>query len=184
MWPTENPWPAMIALVCVATVCFGRYGSRGKLPSLILGLVCLLLAGGCFVLDHFVVTPGEQIAQNVYDLTTAFQRQDKPKTLSYFSPKARERVIIEAALGQVKVQDDLRVSDVSVTFRAANSVAVSHFRANASLSVNMMGVNADLSYHPSRWELDWQREAGEWKITQVHRLHPITGKEIGFMSSQ
>lgn len=184
MWPTENPWPAMIALVCVAVLFIGRYAARRKLPSLILAVLCLLLAGGCFVLDQLVVTPAELIAQNIYDLTAAFQRQDKQKTLSYFSPKARERVIIETALGQVKVQDDLRVSDVSVTFRAANSVAVSHFRANASVSVNMMGVNADISYHPSRWELDWQREAGEWKIIQVHRLNPITGKEIGFLSSQ
>lgn len=183
MWPTENPWPAMIALVCVAIIFGARFFTRQNTSSLIGVVVCLLLAGGCYLLDQFVLTPGEQIIQNVYDLSAAVQRQDVPKALSYFSNQARERDLIKLALRQVKVKDDLRISDTSVTFKGAGSVAVSHFRANASLTVDMVGVNADISYHPSRWEVDWQREGNDWKIIQIHRLHPITGKEVGFLSS-
>jgi hypothetical protein len=182
MLPTENPWPAMIVLVCVAIVCFARWIARRESTQLIIGIVCIALGLGCILLDVFVETPGERVAQNIYDLTSAFQQQDKQKTLSFFSPRAKERMLIELALDKVHIGSDLRISDVSVTFKAANSLAISHFRANASVSVNMPPFAGDLGFHPSRWELEWEREAGEWKIIKVHRLHPITGKEMAFMA--
>ena len=184
MWPTENPWPAMVVLACVAVVCFGQFAAKRKSASLVLGLISLLLAGGCYLLDQIVQTPAEQITQNVYDLTAAFQKQDVQKTLGFFSPRASERAVIETALHQVKVKDDLRITDLSVTFKAANSLGVSHFRANASLHVDVLGMGGDVGYHPSRWELDWQREAGEWKVIRVHRLNPINGNEITFMAGE
>lgn len=184
MWPTENPWPAAIILVSLAIVLLGRFGSRRKLSSLIGGLGCLLLAVGCIVLSEFVVTPSEQVIRNVYGLTADVQRQDVPKVLSYFSQQANEREVVQATLEKVKVHDDLRISDVSVSFRGAGSVAVAHFRANASITVNLAGFTGDAGYHPTRWEFDWQREAGAWKIIDIRRLHPITGKEISFLSAQ
>lgn len=184
MLPTENPWPLAIALVCVAIVCFGRFGSRRQGASLIGGILCLLLAGGCFVLDQLVVTPGEQVVQNIYSLCKDVQRQDVPKVMSYFSNQAPEREVVRTTLDKVKVKDDLRISDVSVTFNGAGSVAISHFRANASITVNVAGFAGDVPYHPTRWEFDWQREAGEWKIIDIRRLHPINGKEVNFLSAQ
>lgn len=184
MLPTETPWPAAIVLLCVAIPCLVQWATNKKLLNLILGLSATLLIVGCFALDAYVLTPRELITQNVYDLTAAFQRQDVPKTLSFFSPQAKERITIALALKQVHVRDDLRISDVSVTFKADNSLAISHFRANASVSVNIGPITGDVGYHPSRWELDWQPEAGEWKIVKVHRLNPITGKEIGFMATE
>lgn len=182
MLPTENPWPAVIVLSCVAIICLVQWATKRKALQLILGIVCLVSGAGCFLLDALVETPSEQIVQNVYDLTSAFQKQDAQKTLSYFSPLARERVLVELALRTVHVGNDLRISDVSVAFRAANSVAISHFRANASVSVSVSSFSGDFGYHPSRWELEWGREAGEWKIVKVRRLNPITGKEIAFMA--
>lgn len=184
MLPTENPWPAAIALICVAIVCFGQFGSRRKLASLIGGVLCLMLAGGCFVLDNLVLTPREQIIKNIYDVSAAVQRQDVKTVLSYFSPQANERDVVRTTLEKVKVGDDLRISDVSVTFKSAESVAIAHFRANASITVNLAGITGGVGYHPTRWEFDWQREAGEWKIINIHRLHPINGKEISFLSAQ
>lgn len=184
MWPTENPWPLMVILVCVAIVGIGQYATQRRRRSLVVALVSLLLAGGCFVLDQYVVTPAEEVIQNVYDLAVAVEKQDIPKTLNYFSPQAKERAVVEVALHQVKVRDHLRITDLSVTFKAANSLAISHFRANAALHVNLMGMATDLDSHPSRWELDWRREAGEWKIIKVRRLNPINGQEITFMSAE
>lgn len=184
MLPTDNPWPAMIALVCVAIVFFGRFGAQRKSSNLIVAIVCLLLAGGCFVLDQLVVTPSEQVVRNVYELSNAVIKQDVPTALSFFSRQATERDNVKFALERMRVHNDLRISDVSVTFRGANSVAVSHFRANASITINIAGFVENVSYHPTRWELDWQREGPDWKIIRVHRLHPITGKEVGFLSPQ
>ncbi len=183
MLPTENPWPAMIALICVAIMCFVQWGTRRKSRDLILGLTCLLLGIGCYLLDTFVQTPRELIIQHVKELTSAFQAQDRQKTLGFFSAQAiAERVAVQLALEQVHVGDDLRLTDLSVTFKAADSLATSHFRANASVSLEPPGPG-DVGFHPSRWELDWQKEGGNWKIIKVHRLNPITGKEIFFMAT-
>ena len=174
----------MVVLVCVAIACIGQYAAHRKLRSLILALVSLLLAGGCYALDQYVLTPAEEVSQNVYDLATAIEKQDIQKTLGYFSPQARELDLIEAALHHVQVKDHLRITDLSVSFKAANSLAISHFRANAALHVNLMGMATVLDSHPSRWELDWRREAGEWKIINIRRLNPINGKEITFMAAE
>ena len=184
MLPTENPWPAAIVLVCMAIVLIGTFSSKRKVSSLIGGILCLLLAGGCFVLDRLVLTPGEQVTQNIYGLSDAVKQQDVPKVLIYFSKQAPDRDLIRTAVEGVKVHDDLRISDVSISFKGAGSVAVSHFRANASISVTIIGIAGDVGYHPTRWELDWQREAGEWKIIEVRRLHPITGKKVTILSTQ
>ncbi len=184
MLPTENPWPAAIVLVCMAIVFIGIFNSRRKTSSLVGGILCLLLAIGCFVLDSVVLTPGEQVTQNIYDLSEAVKKQDVPKVLSFFSNQAPERDQIKHAVEGVRVHDDLRISDVWVSFTGAGSVAVSHFRANASISVTIVGIAGDIGYHPTRWELDWQREAGEWKIIEVRRLHPINGKKVTILSAQ
>lgn len=173
----------MIVLACAAVLCLGAWANSRKAKPLIAAVACLLLAAGCYVLDLAVVTPREIIKQNVYDLTSAFQRQDVPKTLSYFSPQAKERVVVENIIKLVHIEG-LRITDLSVKFKAANSLAISHFRANATLSVNLPGHSGSLGHQTSRWELDWQREAGEWKIVRVHRLHPINGEELDFLSSK
>lgn len=183
MLPTENPWPAMIFLLTVAVICLVQWTATRRRLDLLLGVICLLLGGGCYALDICVETTRERITQHIYDVTSAFQKQDVQKTLSYFSVQAPERETIESNLGKVKVGDDLRITDISVTFKANNSLAISTFRANATISVDLSPIpGGNLGHHPSRWELNWQREAGEWKIVKVQRLHPLNGKPIGFMA--
>lgn len=175
MLPTENPWPAMIVLVSAAAACVIQGSAQRKRKYTIVGVVLALLGLGCFLLDTFVLTPREVITQHVYDLAAAVQKEDLPKTLSFFSQNAPERADIERYFAMVDIGDDLRITDISVTFKAADSLAISHFRANGTISVPLFGHS---EHHPTRWELDWQREAGDWKVIKVHRLHPVNGKEI------
>lgn len=171
-------------LTCIAIVCVLQWYSSRKSTPLILGALLLLAAGACLLWDEFVETPAEKVTKYVYDLAHAFQKEDADKTLSYISPRCRSRVSIGMAVGKVKVKDDLRISDVHVRFREANSVAITHFRANASVSAQMAGFTGDFGYQPSRWELEWQKEAGDWKVIEVKRLNPITGKEVGFFAAE
>jgi hypothetical protein len=183
MLPTENPWPAIVVLVCVAIVFLAQWSSKGKRANLILAAICLLFGVGCYFLDVFVHTPSEVITENIYGLATAFQKHEAQKTLSYFSNRCRELPAVQSALKDVHVGDDLRITDVSVSFKAANSIAISHFRANASVRLELSFFTGDVGYQPSRWELEWEREAGQWKVMKVRRLNPLTGKEIHFMAT-
>ena len=73
----------------------------------------------------------------------------------------------------VSVESDIRVTDVSVQLTNEDSRAITHFRANATVSASGVGGG----YHPSRWELTWQKEGDEWKITRTKYLNVMTVDE-------
>lgn len=173
-----------MAVLCgvLALAGFGLWSTRRTWGPLIVMFVALGLSGASFVIDALVETPSEKVASNLYDLVDAFQKQDSARTLGHFSQQPKVlpiKAMVQAALKTVQVKDDVRVSDVSVKLMAEESQAIVHFRANASVSLGMAGIG-DVGYQPSRWELTWQKEAGEWKISEVQRLDPITGKPLAF----
>lgn len=182
MLPTENPWPLAVMSIAVGIVCGLRWLSQRHSLWLIASVVSLAVAGLAFALDAWIETPAEIVSRNVVDLCWSFQKKENEKFLSLFSPTAllpRQQAAL--ALNLVTVHEDLRVSDIQVTTHARNSQATSRFRANASISVTQLGAS---NYHPSYWELDWQVEAGQWRVTKIKRLDPIKGTEVPFLSGK
>jgi len=178
MSPIENPWPAAFAFTAVAVVFAILWSSQKRAWPLVASIVCVLAAGGMFLIDQAVITDAEQIELHVRDLAAAFQQKDLERVTSYFSPLCDERPLIATAAAMVTVGDDLRISDVDVEMKARGSRAIIHFRANATVSLR----SVNLGYHPSRWRLTWQREGGEWKIVTVTRLDPIRGEPLSILS--
>lgn len=78
------------------------------------------------------------------------------------------------ALTIVDIPEPVRISDVRTTMSNNNSRAVTQFRASAVVHV---AGSADGVHYPTRWELTWQVEQGEWKILRATRLHIMTGEE-------
>lgn len=167
----------MVVLTTVAAICLIQGSAKRKPAPVILGVVLILLAAGCYVLDLSVVTPREVIMQNVQNLAAAVEEQNVQKTLSYISQQAPERGIIGTLLPRVTVEN-LHITDLSVSFKSDNSVGISHFRANGLISANVGGVSIAKQHEPTRWELEWQQEGGEWKIVKIRRLNPVNGSEI------
>lgn len=179
MLPPENPWPVLLLLICVA-IGFGlSWASSKKKSSLAVALIALGLGTGCYAWSQLVETPSKEIIKNLHDLVAAFENQDGPKVMSYFSKQANVPPGLESIIDQVKVRDHLRITDVSVSFKEQKSLAVLHFRANGGFTYGSMGA---VEHFPTRWELDWQRESNEWKIIEVRRLHMMNGKPVGLLS--
>ncbi|MDB5386196.1 MAG: hypothetical protein JWM11_1842 [Planctomycetaceae bacterium] len=179
MLPPENPWPAVIVLLCVA-IGFGlSWNSSRKKSSLAIALISLGLGIGCYAWSQLVDTPSKQVIKNLHDLVQAFENQNAPKVMSYFSKQANIPASMETLIGQVKVKDHLRITDVSVTLKQQNSLAILHFRANGGFTYGSMGA---VEHFPTRWELEWQREANEWKIVEIRRLHLMNGAVVGLLS--
>ena len=78
----------------------------------------------------------------------------------------------------VDVGPDLDIKDVSVTLTAGNSQAAARFRANATVNVAQFG---NQGFKPSRWLVQWQKEAGVWKIVEVQRMHLIKDEPMGIL---
>jgi hypothetical protein len=176
---TENPWPLIVPCLIAAVGLFVVWNQQRRKGLLVGAGLAVALALTAFVVDHFVVTTAEQLEQNIRDLTAAFQRKDRDRTLSYFSQReVLLKQLIEAALTRVDVHDDLDIKDVQVTLLADETRASTRFRANGTVSFE----KTNAGHQPSRWELKWQREGSDWKIIEVHRLHPLKDEELGMFS--
>ncbi|HTI51578.1 MAG TPA: hypothetical protein VL475_11525 [Planctomycetaceae bacterium] len=180
MWFTENPWPPIVILGIVA-VALGAAWLSQKRGIWLVGAVLALI--GCvvvFQVERTIVTEGERVEANVHALVNAFQKKDHPATLAFFSRQAPQwRTTAEQALNDVVVEDDLDVKDMSVRIFSEGSQAVSQFRANGT--VEYKGFRA---YHPSRWELRWQKEGTDWKIVDVIRLSPFKDERLGIFEAR
>lgn len=176
MWFTETPWPPILICSVLAALLIAGWSAnrRGSYLAGVLALV--VLSGAIYVAELKIVTDAEQIEEAVYGITSAFQQGDVDKTLEYVSAKAHFwRESIPYASRLVKIDDDLRVTDVYVTMKANGSRGISHFRANATVDVGGAG---NRGRQASRWEFTWQREADQWKVIHIYRLHVITGERF------
>jgi ketosteroid isomerase-like protein len=168
-WFTENPWPPIVILGLVAAACLAAWSSQKRANWLVGSVVALAAAAVIYFVSQSVVTEGERVAQQVHALADAFTKKDVDRTLAFFSPQANDlRAQCRAAFAWVEFPEGLDIKDMKVTLSNENSRAVSHFRANGTVSIR----GTATTHAASRWEVTWQKEAGQWKIVEVQRLHP------------
>lgn len=189
MWFTENPWPPIIGLCLIGVLLFLVWLSQRKTAFLVGACLCVALCGVVWLVEEQIVTDREQVEQRLLDFAATFQRESlqqgianailggpEPQTLSFISASANEvRGLAMSGLQLVDVQDDFRISDVTTTLTNNNSRAIVHFRASATILVGGYG---NIGRQPTRWELTWQREQGQWKVVRATRLHFLTGEPL------
>jgi len=177
MWFTEDPLPPIMLFVIIgaalAFVAHSQQKPRLYVAAIFMGILC----GLTFFIDRAVVTEREKIEASIYDLARAFQQKDVAGTLNYFSPQnVKLQLMVTGALALVEIDDDYRITDVSVKTSADNTLAESHFRANVTATVPAQGVNH--VRHPTRWRVEWRKEDGKWRIIEVHQLDLYSEREI------
>lgn len=172
MWFTETPWPPIMIFSAIAaalaaamvTTQQGRYA---------VGIVAMLVASlVTYVVEQSIVTEAERVEQEIEGVGAAFQQRDEDELLSFFSHRAPElRGVALIAVRTIETQGDLRITDVSVSVKQGR--ARSTFRANGVFSAVGYG---SIGHKPTRWDVGWQQEGGEWRIIDVEQLDPITGE--------
>ena len=186
MWFTETPWPPIIGLIVLGVLLFLGWLSQRKAFFLAGVALCVALCGIVFVVEQQIVTERERIEQTLLDFAEAFQRDSmqqgvvnlfvpgpEPESVRYISASATStRGLAAAALNFVDLPEPVRISDVRTTLSNSDSRAITQFRASATVRA---GGNADAFHHPTRWELTWQRERGEWRILRATRLNFMSG---------
>ena len=183
MWFTEDAWSPIIICCVAGVICFIAWSSTQQsrylvpIPLLLLGCVTLYFA------ERAVITDREKLEATLLDLTDTFVAESQiinggnlpeaVRSVEFFSrTNTADRARVRAALALAHVEDDLRVTDVSVTLTNENTRALTHFRANGTINAGSFS-----GHHPSRWELTWQKEGGEWKITRTRMLEVVSGEE-------
>ena len=185
MWFTEDAWSPIILCVVAGAIFFITWSTTRKSAFLLALPVLLLIAITIFFIERAVVTDSEQVEQNLFSLIETFVEESQQLGMGsgeipgqvrchhYFSVlNTTDRNRVVAALMVVSISDGISVKDVQTRLTNENTRAITHFRANAVVSAGSFS-----GHHPSRWELSWQKEAGEWKITRTRMLNVVTGEE-------
>ena len=181
MWFTETAWPPIficIAGMLIFVAAWLQNARKLYFFSIIgLGALCFLLYG----VECWIVTEPEQVEQRVLDLARAVEEDDADKVLAFISDEGLKNHI-RAAMQRVRIEDGIRITDLSAHYNDEKTAVISRFRANG------MGVvkgNAAASRHlATMWELSWKREGDQWQIDKIQRLDPISEKPVGLLSGK
>ena len=181
MWFTEDAWSPIIACVVLGVLFFVAYSvtqrSKILLPVPLLLVACIAI----YFIEQAIVTETERVEQSLLELIDTFALESRqtvknqtPLCLRFFSLRNdRDRKRVGAASFLVRV-DDQRVTDVQIKLTNESTRAITHFRANGDVS---LGTGGGGGHYSSRWELTWQKEADEWKVTGMRMLNVMTGAE-------
>jgi hypothetical protein len=177
-WLTENPWPLLLILAGTAVVALISGAPKGRS----IGIVCLLAAAGVYFVESSVVTPAEEVEGQLQTMLEAFRERDQTtidRLIVNESPKLRETAA--RGLEMVTLTKDFHIKDLEVVLRADGATADAHLRANGSLTVNS---NDMLTRVFTRWQTVWKHIGTEWKLTEVRRLDPVNGQEVGILDAR
>jgi hypothetical protein len=180
MWFTETPWPPFFICSVIAALFFSQWYMHRRPRELYIALGCMAVGGLVILVERLIVTESERVENNVYALARAFEAGDGERCAEFFSARdAKERDTVMGVARTVKIVGHIRITDLAVQISSAESRATTTFRASAT--VNFQGRD----YHGyTRWELTWQREASEWKITRIRRLRFVGEGEMDWMAPQ
>lgn len=193
IWFLETPWPPI--LICLAGAALLLLGWRqNRKRALLWAAVALLLAcPAIYVVERLVVTGPEEVEERLQELARAVEAGDVDRTLAFFGEEqdgvdetersrlSAARTAVSLGMTQVRVRGPIRISDVHARFNEDRSAVLCDFRAAADVEVTQTGYRGRL---PTRWELTWRKVGGQWRITNLRRLDPMTDKEIDILAHE
>jgi ketosteroid isomerase-like protein len=177
-WITENPWPLLILLAGAAIVSLILGDARGRM----IALVFVLIAVGLYFLESAIVTPAEEVERGLQTMLNGFLAEDLQaihNQIADDAPGLRDKA--KQGLELVSLDKNFHMQDIVVTVADDQQTAKAELRANGTLTVRQ----ASTPYHAApRWRTQWSRHRDGWKLSQVQRLNPMTGEEIGVLDAQ
>jgi hypothetical protein len=177
-WISENPWPLIMILSGVAVVLLILGESRMRS----LAVAFALMAVGLYFLEAWIVTPAEHVESRLGSLLDQFKSENLSAIGEHIddgSPKLRETA--EQGLKLVMLDKGFHLQDLKITVAPDGQSANAELRANGTMTVRQ----ASTPYHAStRWKTRWLLRGDAWKLSEVERLNPVTGEEIGILEAQ
>lgn len=179
MWFTEDAWSPILVCMLTSGLFFVAYAMTQR-AKLLLVIPCLvLIAIAAFFIERSVVTDRERVEMTLIELIDTFVEESQqttknkePRCVRFFGVQnKRDQARVAAAVLMVRVEEP-RVTDIQIKLTNENTRAITHFRANGIVSVGGGG-----GHYASRWELTWQKEAGDWKVTATRMLNAVSGEE-------
>lgn len=182
MWFSEDAWSPIFLIGSVGVVLAFVSIAQQKMKLMAVAVLLAIACGAIYYIEQQIVTDGEKIEMQIHELAADFQRNDFEAVAAHFSPQSKTlQNVAMAAVTMVDIDDDYRITDLQVKTTAENTLAEAHFRANVTATVVGYG---NVGRQPTRWKVNWQKVADEWKIIDVTRLQVIGDQEMGILDKQ
>lgn len=178
MWFTETPWPPVAICVIVAVLLYVLLFHRNPKGTLAAIAALAAAAVAIVIIERQIVTDRERVEQSVRDIVSNFAAGDADATNELISAQAQALRMLVAANIRLVTVHDYRISDYQTRLTNENSRAVTRFRVNATIGF----LSQPPARYPSRWELLWQKEGGEWRALAVRRLDVLQDREVDLRS--
>lgn len=170
IWFTEDPTPILVCGGLVLLVLGGLFLKSGRAGVLIAAALVAVVMGAAVLIDRFVVTDREQVANTIYGAAAAAERNDLNAVADFISPTAPE-VKAEARrwIGQAKIES-VSISAMEVTLdRAAKPMtATAEFRVFATGQLTDRSMPYPFKYL-SRLEVKLMQSGKQWLVTAYER---------------
>jgi hypothetical protein len=176
-WITENPWPLIVLLTGSAVT---GLIILDKLRFTVSGAL-LVAAAAVWSVDAAVVTPSEQLQDQLQQMLLAFVDDDLPAIKSQISDTAPDlESVAESGLELVQLHSTFHIKDVRIETASSGTMAIATLRANGTATLRRNNMHRHVA---TRWKTTWKLESGAWKLADVKRLDVVTGEEIDMLTS-
>lgn len=173
---TDNPWPLILVFAATALIAVLSGHSTGK----IVALCSVILAVAVYFIEQRLISPAEEVEATISQMLDDFKDRDINNIQSAISAERTDLVrLAEQGLELVKLQDSFKLKSVTVEFQD-DTTATAMIRANGGISVTKGSGGS--GHYPTYWRTTWKNQSG-WKLTEVTRLNPANGNEIGTLSA-
>lgn len=177
IWLTENPFPILlIGALTTAILASGwlRTGSKWLLAGV---LAALAVTVGLVLAERWIVTDREQVAQTLYEIAAAVERNDVEGALQYAysgTPEVRDHANTELRLYQFSEVNIKRNLEIEVFPNSDPPLATAEFNVVVVLGTRN-GLLADRRI-PRYVEVTFYREAdGRWAVGGYDHFAPQRG---------
>ncbi|MCA9035211.1 MAG: hypothetical protein KDA91_08780 [Planctomycetaceae bacterium] len=177
-WLTENSWPLIVGCGTLGIMSAILFDAKGRMAA----VGFFLLAASLWWIEGSVVTEAEVLEKDLQSMLDSFIKRDEPAIHGQISDDAPNlRQIASEGLKQVTLDSDFHIKDVRIELNETNTEAIAHLRANGQAILRSSGYGQNVA---TRWETQWKKESGRWKLTGVKRLDVVNGQEIGILDPQ
>ncbi len=103
-WMLEEPWPILLVGVALEAILVVMWVQSRHLAMLVAMAGVLLLTVVMLAVEHFVVTPVEEVQGVIYATVAALEANDSQAVLARISPGAtRVRAVVERRMPRIEI---------------------------------------------------------------------------------
>ncbi len=164
-WLLEQPWPILLVGVALEAILFVMFVQNRRLAVLVGMAGVLLLTVVLLAVEHFVVTPVEEVQNVIYATTAALEANDTQAVLARISPRAtRVRAVVERRMPLIEITKARILGSLKITFNEL-TIPPSATASFQGLVNGRGGADRHNVTHLGRFTITLRREGDRWLIS-------------------